>query len=134
MMAGVHVHGDGMLIDHFLVNWPLGPIDTVGLVPLLLYLSYFAVLGWLLVRVGGGIRRRLLALLAVPVAMSFFTASAYAGFVESTWRFYPTPVMLTPWQWFGLVGVPVLIFGVGVLLVRRKDAQERLLELGRARL
>ena len=49
-------------------------------------------------------------------------------------RFWPTPVLLTIGQWAGLILMPLATFGVAVILVRRKDSQQRLIEIGRAHL
>lgn len=132
-LTKVELHGDsGYSADAWGGNYPFVPgVDTVGAVPLLIYAAFLAVMIRVLVKVGAPIRRRLLTLTAVPVTMFVVVSNFYEGFAASSMRFWPTPVMMTIGQWLGLLFLPLLTLAIGVLLVRRSDTRQELIELGR---
>lgn len=135
MIARVEIHDDGggMGVGHWGMNFPSVPgIDTVGLLPILLYLAFLVVTGWILARAGAGLRRRLLAYAAVPVLTYVSLQWMYSFYVLNTMRQWEQKVPLTVGQWAGLLLIPPVIFAVAVIVVRRKDSQQRLIELGRA--
>lgn len=106
-------------------------VEPVGVVPLVIYFALLAVVVRMLVKVGGPMRRRALSFAAVPILMYFFVTNLYHGFVASSMRFYPTPVLLTVGQWLGMLLMPLLIFAVCFFLVRRKENLDELIALGR---
>ncbi len=113
----------GYSVDMWGGNYPWSPgTDTIGAFPLLVLLALVAVTAWTLMRAEPAIRRRLLALAAVPIVTHFAVSWMYAA----TWR------ELTAEQWLGLLLIPAGTLGAGVLLVRRNDNRERLIDLGRA--
>jgi hypothetical protein len=57
----------------------------------------------------------------------------FGGFLASSPRFFPTPVLLVPGHWAALVLTPVLAFALAVTVVPRAGARERLIALGRER-
>ncbi|MGH3728737.1 MAG: hypothetical protein ACRDTU_08285 [Micromonosporaceae bacterium] len=91
-----------------------------------------ALLWFLLRRVESGVLRRMVALIAPTVAVILLIKIGFAGFIQSSPRFYPTPVQLVPGQWLALALTPLLVFSAGAVLVRRQDETERLVTLGRA--
>jgi hypothetical protein len=128
----------GYAIDLFGGNfWLLrdrgaSPIDTVGVVPLLLFLAFLAILVWLQYSVDRGVRRRLRAYMWVPLITYAMIWLTFGGWLATSMRSWPTPLLLTVGQWAGLILVPPVTFAVAVIVVRRKDSQQRLIEIGRA--
>jgi hypothetical protein len=97
-------------------------------VPLYLVASVFAGLAWW--RLGGPVRRRLLAFAAPVAGVAAMVAYGFAGFMYSSQRF-PTPVRLIPLQWTILGVTPVLAFAVAVVVLNRWERLGELVELGR---
>lgn len=83
-------------------------------------------------RLAAPVRRRLLALLVPVVALHLLIRFTFGGFLYSSPRFHPTPVLLVPLQWVGLALTPAVAFGLGVLLLRWHERRLHLIELGRA--
>lgn len=109
-----------------------GAIDTIGAVPLLAFLAFLAVFVWVQFALGKGVRRRLRAYAWAPLITYVMVQNTFEGWLASSMRFWPTPVLLTAGQWAALILVPPVTFGIAVIMVRRKDTQQRLIEIGRA--
>jgi hypothetical protein len=86
-----------------------------------------------IVRLGAPLRRRVAALLLPAVASYLLIRLTFGGFLASSPRFYPTPVLLVWPQWVALVATPVLAFVVGAAAVQRAERRDRLMALGRER-
>ncbi len=114
-------------------NVPWTPIEesvgTIGAASLLTYVAFLAMVIWALAKVGAPIRRRLLALAAVPITTAILVANAYAD-AKYLWDSPRTsgglhmPPPPTIGQWLALLLLPLAAFGAGVLLVRRADNRQ----------
>jgi hypothetical protein len=124
--------GNGYTIGHWGINFVLPGIDTAGALPLMLFALFLAVSAWLQYKVDAGVRRRLRAYVWVPLVTWALVRIGYTGFMASTMRFWPDRVLLTAGQWLALILVPLAVLAIGVIVVRRKDSQQRLIEIGRA--
>jgi hypothetical protein len=90
-----------------------------------------AVLVWYEFRVAGPeLRRRFAALTAPAVALIPLIKLGFGGWISSSSLFTPQ-VHLTPGQWLVLLLTPLVAFGVGVLMVQRREETLRLVALGR---
>ncbi|HZM80438.1 MAG TPA: hypothetical protein VFC19_32275 [Candidatus Limnocylindrales bacterium] len=129
MLAYVQVHpGGGVGVMHWGVSFPSLPgINVGGMVPLGLFAMFLAVSVWLQYTVDAGVRWRLRAYAWVPLFTWVLVSSSYSGYLAGSMT-----QGLNVAQWLALVLVPLVAFGVGVILVRRRDSRERLIEIGRA--
>lgn len=142
MLANVIICGPdcGGTVNHWGINIPWTPtnagVDTVGGASLLTYLAFLAIGIWALAKVGAPIRRRMLALGAVPIATAVTVWTAYVD-AKYLWDSPPTtgylhmPPPPTIGQWLVLLLLPLVVFCVGVLLVRRADTREDQITLER---
>lgn len=96
--------------------------------PLYVIAAAFAVL--VIVRLESSVRRRVVVFAVPVVTMAVLVTNGFAGFMYSS-QSRPNPVMLVPAQWVILVGVPLLAFGLAVVLLHRVERWMRLIELGR---
>ncbi|MEV4415266.1 hypothetical protein [Catellatospora sp. NPDC049609] len=78
-----------------------------------------------------GIRRRLAAMVMPTLAVAATVPPLFNGFLMSTVRFDP-PVLLSAGEWLYLVGLPLVTFLLGALLVERAERHAYLIGLGRA--
>lgn len=113
MIADVTLHGRsgariGMWGGQY--AWPV-LTDDAGVMPVLVFVAFVAMTVWTLVHVGGPIRRRVLAIAAMPIMMYAVVEWMYS----STWR------TMTAAQWLALFLLPVVALGAGVLVVRWRD-------------
>jgi hypothetical protein len=113
----------GFLLGDQVVPYPIMPIYAAAAI-------VFAVV---VVRLGRPLRRRLTVLALPAVALYLLIRLTFNGFIVSSPRFYPDPVLLVPAQWVALAATPVAAFLLGALLVHRAERRERLIELGRQR-
>jgi hypothetical protein len=124
--------GSGFMSGQWGGNYVAPWGDTVGALPLMVFVLFLAVAVWLQYQVDAGVRRRLRAYAWVPLVTWALVKWGYSGFMVSTMRFWPNRVLLTIPQWLALILVPLAVFAIGVIIVRRKDTQQRLIEIGRA--
>jgi hypothetical protein len=82
------------------------------------------------VRLAAPVRRRVVVFAVPVVTTALLVVNGFAGFMYSS-QSRPNPVMLVPAQWVILVGVPLLAFGLAVVLLHRAERWMRLIELGR---
>lgn len=126
MLADMRVvRGGGAVMVH---QWgwdlPMKPgMGVNGTLPLTLIAVFLAVTVWIQYKVDPGLRRRLRAYAWVPFATYVLV---------TTMRPASDSLPLQGIQWVALILVPLVTFGIGVIVVRRKDSKQRLIEVGRA--
>ena len=96
--------------------------------PLYVLAAGFAVL--VVVRLESSVRRRVVVFAVPVVTMMVLVTNGFAGFMYSS-QSRPKPVMLIPAQWVILIGVPLLAFGLAIVLLHWAERWLRLIELGR---
>jgi hypothetical protein len=111
----------------------LGNYVSVGLPVALTYLVSAALVLAALARLDRSVRRRVVALLLPALTQYLLVRFTFGGFIASSPRFFPTPVLLNWPQWLALALTPVLAFVVGAAAVQRAERRERLIALGRER-
>lgn len=156
MLAKVVIYGPevGGTVDHWgldslrtpgagIVSWSPGAgilLDMVGSAPLLIYVASLAVVIGALAKLGAPIRRRLFAFCAAPLATAVIVSTAdidakylYLGQSGEPGLVMPLPPLTTgQWLvWLLLLFVPLVVFCVGVLLVRFADTRENRVALER---
>jgi hypothetical protein len=133
MLVHVQVYPGGAVFDRPYLAMPSLPgIDTVGPVQVVLLLAWMAVTVWLQYKVDPGVRRRLRAYAWVPLATYALVRWAYAYYLPNPMVMWQDSAPLTAGQWAALILVPLVAYGTGVVVVRRKDSQQRLAEIGQA--
>ena len=95
-----------------------------------MYLAAVALGVWAWWRQGGPVRRRMLALAAVPAGLALMVSWGFAGFMTSSQRFR-TPVYLEWFQWVILALTPLAAFAVAALALNRYERVATLVALGR---
>jgi hypothetical protein len=95
-----------------------------------LYLTAAGLALWAWWRLGGPVRRRVLALTAPVAGIAAMVAYGFAGFMYSSQRF-PSPVLLIPVQWVVLLLTPPAAFALAAALVNRWERLSALVRLGR---
>lgn len=125
MLANMRVlPGGGVMVRQQGTDFPALPgIGFNGMLPLALTALFLAVTAWIQYKVDPGLRRRLRAYAWVPFATYL---------VASTMRPASEWLPLHGVQWVALILAPLVTFGIGVIVVRRKDSKQRLIEIGRA--
>ncbi|MCU7730421.1 hypothetical protein ODJ79_42455 [Actinoplanes sp. KI2] len=94
------------------------------------YLTAAGLALWAWWRLGGPVRRRVLALAAPVAAIAAMVAYGFAGFMYSSQRF-PSPVLLVPVQWAVLLATPPVAFVLAAALLNRWERLSALVRLGR---
>jgi hypothetical protein len=102
----------------------------LGIVTLAVFVAAVGIGLALTIRLESGVRRRVLALAAVPGLLALVIAQGFNGFAVSSVRFDP-PVLLVPVQWAVLVLLPLLTLLIGSALVQVLDRRADLIALGR---
>jgi hypothetical protein len=94
------------------------------------YLTAAGLALWSWWRLGGPVRRRILALAAPVAGIAAMAGYGFAGFMYSSQRF-PSPVLLRPFQWAVLLVTPPVAFLLAAALLNRWERLSALVELGR---
>ncbi|GIH04047.1 hypothetical protein Rhe02_21140 [Rhizocola hellebori] len=124
----------------------------LGAIPLSAVLLLTVTLLWLLLKHDGGLRRRLLAIAAPAVVLSAVVNFGYEQLVMTSSHILapnfstqiavhlpvkytsPAPVAMSAGQWTFVLLLPPIVFVAALILVRRGDRRQELIELGKAEL
>jgi hypothetical protein len=127
MLTEVRMFPDGSAeFNQWGMDFPALPgIGTSSALPLAAIALFLSVAVWIQYKVDARVRRRLRAYAWVPLATYILVYTQFDFWLVRA---------ISPVHWAGLILVPLAVFGTAVIVVRRKDSQQRLIELGRAQL